>query len=312
MLEHQVCGASAVRLCRGFSLHTNDRYVVGWVVDVILSREPSSMVTQSRTASASDMSHGAVLRRLDQHQADIRRAIVTGSEYGTQAEAILRESARTEDGQDPDERTYDERGHEVRAGAAIEAAKRYRPIREARAGFGTDGGVTATAPGEASALVPPNLILSQWASYRTPFASFASQCKRLDIPPYGLNLYVPDVTGAVEVTSQVEGSGIAEKLPTTGLIKGAVVNKAGQIEVSQQILDRVGPSVSGDTFLFEDLKVALETAVDEYALSQSLAGAQEVNNSEATFEFSKTSGVGGSSATSARARTFSPRPPGRG
>ncbi len=129
--------------------------------------------------------------------------------------------------------------------------------------------------------------------YRTPYASFAGQCKAEDMPTYGLNLYVPHVTGAMEVTSQTEGSAVAEKAPTAGLIKGAVVNKSGQIEVSQVFLDRVGPGIAGDQVLFAQLKVQIDTEVDSYALNQALTEAQTVTNNTATFTFSETGGSAG-------------------
>jgi hypothetical protein len=245
-----------------------------WVCDVIAAREPVSAPNQQRMMGGSDVSRDAVLGRLNQHQADIRRALVKGSKYGRRAEEILSQQG---------ERTDDEHAHETRARTAIE---------EARA-FGTAGGITATSPGEAASFVPPAIVLKSWSYFRTPFASFAKECTQEELPPVGLNVYVQHVTGELEVTSQTEGSAVAEKMPTAGLIKGAVVNKAGQLKVSQQLLDRAGPGISGDQFLFGQLKWQLDTALDEYAINQALLEAQTVTNAEATFKFSETSGVGG-------------------
>jgi hypothetical protein len=86
---------------------------------------------------------------------------------------------------------------------------------------------------------------------------------------------------------------VAEKAPSASIIKGAVVNKAGQVSVSYQFLDRAGPGVSGDKVLLEQLNMEIQTAIDQYAVSQSLIGAQEVTNSTSTFTFSEKEGVGG-------------------
>jgi hypothetical protein len=253
-----------------------------WVCEVLASREPDYAPAQVRTAGGSDMSASAVLHRLDQHGQDIAQALKRDNRYGREARAMLSESVRCES----------EHDHEKRSKAAVESAREFTPPRREARAFGTGGGATSPAAGEASVFVPPKFVLSQWASFRTPFASFVTACKQEDLSPYGLNVYVPRVSGEMEVTSQVENASVAEKAPTTVLTKSAVVNKAGQIRVSQQFLDRAGPGVAGDVFLLQQLQVQVETAVDEYAINQSLLEAQTVTNSEA-FKFSEKEGVGG-------------------
>jgi hypothetical protein len=247
-----------------------------WVRDTLFARDASlrALVT-GRGNGGSDMTDEAVQSRLKRHAEDVARALRKGDAYGKRVREIMHEQLRCED-----ENLHRERVREQRVG-------------ELRS-FGTDGGISATSPGEAASFVPPNILLKAWAGYRTPYASFANQCKQEDMPAYGLNLYVPHVTGAMEVTSQTEGSAIAEKAPTAGLIKGAVVNKSGQVEVSQVFLDRVGPGIGGDEVLFAQLKMQVDTEVDSYALNQALAEAQVVTNGTATFSFGESSGgVGG-------------------
>jgi hypothetical protein len=254
-----------------------------WVRDVLAFREAPTGFVVDRSGPRSDMSHDAVLRRLDCHQLDIRRALEKQDKYGREIEAMLRES----------ERCADKHANETRGKAAIEAALERRPSRPERRAFGTDKGSEAAAPGEAAAFVSPQILLASFAANRTPYASFAGQAKQEVLPSYGLNVYAPHMTGAAEVTSQTENAAVAEKAPVAGLIKAAVVNKAGQIEVSQQYLDRAGPGISGDKFLFEQVKVQIDTAVDEYAVNQALAAAQEVTNNTATFALTEKEGVGG-------------------
>jgi len=220
------------------------------------------------------MGEAAVEGRLQHHAEDVKRALNRNTKYGRQVRAMQLEELRCEDENLHRDRVRELRGRELRS-------------------FGTDGGASATAPGEASAFVPPAILLKAWAEFRTPFASLASQCKQEDMPEFGLNLYVPSVTGGMEVSSQVEGQAVAEKAPTTGLIKGAVVNKSGQLEVSQVWLDRVGPGIAGDEVLFGQLKMQVDSEVDAYAANELLVGAQSVTNSTASFELATASGVGG-------------------
>ncbi len=242
-----------------------------WVRDVLLKSEPALRDRLTgRGMGESDASPLAVQERLRRHEWDVRSAVAQRSKYGERVRAMLHERSRKDD-------------PELHRKAAAEELR----------GFTNGGGATASASGGgAAAFVPPELLLKAWAAYRTPFASFAGQCKTEDMPAYGLNLYVPHVTGAMEVTSQTEMSAVAEKAPTAGLIKGAVVNKSGQVEVSQQYLDRVGPGISGDQVLFAQLKMQIDTEVDAYALNQALVEAQTVTNSTASFSFAEASGVG--------------------
>ena len=241
-----------------------------WIRDTLALR---GQKIQSTAGSAMD--ERSVRARLSHHGQDIRVAVRKGSKFGERAAEIIHEHLRCEDEQEHRRRVGQWRREELRA-------------------FGTDGGATASSPGEAAAFVPPAIVLKSWAAWRTPYASFAGQCNAQDIPEWGLNLYVPHVTGEMEVTSQTEGSAVAEKAPTAGLIKSKVVNKAGGIEVSQQFLDRVGPGIAGDQVLFAQLKSQIDTEVDAYALNQALAEAQSVINSTATFTFGESSGgVGG-------------------
>jgi hypothetical protein len=246
-----------------------------WVRDTLFARDPSLRgFASGRSSGLSDMSEAAVEGRLQRHGEDVRRAVNRGTKYGRRVQAMMHEQLRCEDVNAHRKRVRELRTRELRS-------------------FGTDGGISATAPGEGSAFVPPAILLKSFAEYRTPFASFATQCAAEDLPEWGMEIDVAHVTGAMEVTSQTEGQAVAEKAPTTGLIKGAVVNKSGQLEVSQVWLDRAGPGIKGDAVLFAQLKMQIDTEVDAYALNQALAASQSVSNSTASFEFATASGVGG-------------------
>jgi hypothetical protein len=158
----------------------------------------------------------------------------------------------------------------------------------------TGGGATASASGGGvAAFVAPAILLDQFATYRSPFASFASQLNdTVDLPPFGLTAYVPVITSATSVTTATEGGATSEADPTMGFASGAIVQKSGQVTVSQAVLDRVGPGISGDVVIFTQLKDQLAAQVDLYAIQQALAGAATVTNS-GSFAVATATGVGG-------------------
>src|SRR5262249_1939281 len=149
-------------------------------LDVVASQQPDWAPSQVRMRGGSDMSPGAVIHRLDCHQRDIRQALLKGGKWARKIEATLSDRER---GEDP-------HVHDTRAHSAVEAAKEFRPVREVRA-LGTGGGATATAPGQASAFVSPAFVMKLYAAYRGVGRPFASQCRQMPIPDYGMRVYIP-------------------------------------------------------------------------------------------------------------------------
>ena len=223
----------------------------------------------------SDMRPASVNERLRQHAADVRRALVTRSGYGKLVERQLREQDRQED------------------------AEQHRQVsrsrwEEFRTGVVSGGGTTASASGGGAAgFIAPAFLMEQWAAYRSPYAAFVSQCRSdVQLPAYGMEVYLPAVTAATSVTSDTELAGVAETDPTTALLNAPIVVKTGQVVVSQQFLDRVGPSIAGDAVLFQSLREQLDSSVDSYALGVAIAGAQTVTDT-GSFSLATASGSGG-------------------
>ena len=77
---------------------------------------------------------------------------------------------------------------------------------EARA-VGTDGGISATAAGEAALVRIPYFIELAWAPYRGKSRSFADQCGTWPMPAYGMELYIPYFSSAACASEQAEGAG---------------------------------------------------------------------------------------------------------
>ena len=242
-----------------------------WVRDTLVNSDPQMRDFLSSRSAGSDMAAPAVAERLRRHGIDVSRAVLKRDEYGKRVRAQLSEQRRHED---PD-------------------VHRRLAQEELRA-FTTGGGATASASGGgAAAFVPPAILLAQFAAYRSPYRAFADQCNSsVDLPPYGLQVYIPTVTTGSTVTTQTEGSAVSEGDPVTSFAAGQVVNKAAQITVTQQYLDRAGPGIAGDALLFQQIKNQLDSQIDAYAINQALAGAQTVTNNGA-FTVTTASGVGG-------------------
>jgi HK97 family phage major capsid protein len=86
-----------------------------------------------------------------------------------------------------------------------------------------------------------------------------------------MEVYMPAVEGPAEVASQTEASAVAEKVPTAGYLSGALKTEAGQVIVSQQLLDRAGPNFSFDKLIFDQLERDYAPKVDKYVLTEALA-----------------------------------------
>jgi hypothetical protein len=248
-----------------------------WVSDRIAQfPKMQGLVTSTRSAG-SDMRAEAVAERLEKHAKDVRTALITpGSRYGRQIREMTREGMGLEGIRQADESTH------------------RRLADEQLRALTTGGGATASASGGGgAAFVSPAILLEAWANYRSPFDSFVQQCNsETPLPDWGMEVYIPQMTGGSEVTSQTEGSGVAEKVVTATFNGSPVVNKSGQIQVSQQYLDRAGPGMAGDVILFQQIKDRLAAAVDTYALSQALTSPNVILDNSA-FALATTNGVGG-------------------
>lgn len=214
--------------------------------------------------------HAGAADRLARHGRDVAREVARGSEYGKRARAVLIEGLRRED-----------------------AAENERQVTAELRALTTGGGASASASSGGAAFVPPAIVMEAWAEYRSPYAALAGQCDdSVELPPYGMEVYLPRFTTGTTVSTQTEGSSVAEGDPVANYDAAAIVSKSGQITASQQVLDRVGPGITGDVLLWQQLKNQLAAQVDAYVIAEALSGAGSVTNS-GSFALAGTSGVGG-------------------
>ena len=139
-----------------------------------------------------------------------------------------------------------------------------------------------SASTSAGAFVTPEYLIADWAAYRTPEKSFTNQTTNLPIPDYGLTVNIPSWTGSASVAQQTEGSAVVETDPTGASVSATLVPLVGQITVSQQEWDRAGAAgTSTDQFIIGQLTYQLNTAIDNYVLTQALSNAASVTDTAA-------------------------------
>ena len=164
---------------------------------------------------------------------------------------------------------------------------------ELRAGMSTG----STSGGS---FVTPQYFVAQYAAYRQFGREFANAANKMPLPDYGVTIYLPQVQNAAGVSAQVgENSGITENDPTAGYLQTSLTTNAGQVTVSQQLLDRAGPDFQFDVMVFDQLQRAYNLTLDTYVLTQALAnaGTFQVTNTALYGAASFFNGVAHSKAT---------------
>ena len=95
-----------------------------------------------------------------------------------------------------------------------------------------------------------------------------------------MTIYLPAVNSPAGVSAQAgENQGITESDPNAGYLSTSLTTNAGQVTVSQQLLDRAGPDFQFDVMVFDQLTRAYNSTLDSYVLTQALANAGSVTYS---------------------------------
>jgi hypothetical protein len=250
-----------------------DRPIYGVAPDG--ERSPNSfymdLSLRCKALFSGDFDHGAS-KRLTEWAHQVECEYAQRSAFGRAAGKQLRETIRSEDQSATAARMAE---FEARGRTAIELQPELRATA-----IGTDGGASATAPGEGSAFVTPVFEVGKYAPYREFGRAFADACQKEQLPPYGMYVYIPHVTGGSEVTAVTESAGsttIADLAPTAGYLSGALKTFAGQVVVSQQLLDRAGPNFAFDRLIFDQMMRNYALNFDTYVLEAALESAK-VNN----------------------------------
>ena len=140
-----------------------------------------------------------------------------------------------------------------------------------------------TGSGSGGSLVTPEYLPQDWAMYRTFPASVTGQATTVPDPGFGMQMNIPAIEASATVAAQSsQNSAVSDSVPTGGYISANLATYAGEVEISQQLLDRSGPGPSFDVLLHEQLGQGLRTAIDTAVITAMLAGATSVTGA-ATF-----------------------------
>jgi hypothetical protein len=255
---------------------------VNAIVQDRLERERAPKIVEPRTYSE-DSPHSfyadilnaargdeAAIQRRDQHAVEVAHEIKRGTPEGRAAERQILNSVRS--------------GDEQRN--ALEFKRVMEEIRSLSTG---PGGVTASAAnGSAAAFVTPFFLNELWAPYRSRERAFADQCLMMKLPDYGMHGYIPAIVApGTKASNQTEAAAVEEEVPGTELEGSAVVNCAGRLTLTQQLLDRAASAggASIDMILGLELKRQVEEAVDIQALGRAIAHGTAITGSNVGFKF---------------------------
>ncbi len=205
-----------------------------------------------RSQSPQWKGHDEARARLAKHATEVSSEMRSGSAEGLRAASAVKEAYR---------------GGSARDVAYAQNELRDRFDAETRTGMDT----TSASGGS---FVTPQYYVSDYAPYRQFGRIFIDAANKQALPDYGMEVYIPSVSNAAGVGSQAsQNTGIDETDPTAQYLSAALNTLAGQVTVSQQLLDRAGPNFAFDKMIFDQLNRAYAVAVDQYVLTQAIATA---------------------------------------
>lgn len=166
---------------------------------------------------------------------------------------------------------------------------------EARA-VGTGGGPTVTSiASSASSFVTP-VFVGPYVPYRQYGRAFADQCEKPEMPDYGMGIFKPVITAAAGVGAFTEdpsgSSPVTEVDPYAGYLSGALGIYAGEVTLSQAVLDRTAPDFRYDVAVEDQIQRAEAPELNAYVLGKALANANVIAFN-GSFSLAVTSGTGG-------------------
>lgn len=136
-----------------------------------------------------------------------------------------------------------------------------------------------TGSGSGLSFVTPQYLVKEYHEYREYPPSFLEQCPCQEVPAYGMTINLPILTGPAAVVAQAsEGTSVGETDPTATYHSATLSTFAGQVSISQQLLDRSGPGQSFDTVAYCQMRQEYDAAIDAAVIAAALAGAQTITD----------------------------------
>ncbi|HET6911115.1 MAG TPA: hypothetical protein VFH54_17435 [Mycobacteriales bacterium] len=172
-----------------------------------------------------------------------------------------------------------------------DAVKRYEALGQTGRSEMRALDTTASSGGS---FVTPIYQVGEYAPFREAGRAFADQCNKQELPAYGMTVYIPHVTSAAAVAATSQNTAITEVDPTAAYLSGNLAIMAGEVTVSQALLDRAGPGFQYDAMVFDQLNRDYAPKLDANVLTAALAGAGTVAYTDSTgFHLNIANGTGG-------------------
>lgn len=227
---------------------------------------PNSFVADLVKSSSPGFSgYRASRERMETYEYQVAVEIARDTDEGKRAMGAIKEARRSHDA-----RSYNEAIDELRA----------------RGNSGSENGVeargTTTGSGSGGSFVTPVYFIQEWAPYRTPGRAFIDACNKQAMPDYGMTIYIPAVQSDLTISLQEtapgtnEGNAVTPSDVDSGYLSANLQTEAGQVVISQQLLDRAGPNFAFDRLIFDQLTRDYNRQADQFTLQAALVGAGQI------------------------------------
>lgn len=157
-------------------------------------------------------------------------------------------------------------------------------------GVGTGGGPTVAATSGASSFITP-VFVGPYVPYKEYGRCFADQCAKPPMPAYGMGIFKPQVTGGAGDGAFTELGTVTEVDPTVGYLAGALGIYAGEVTLSQAVIDRTAPDFRYDLMVQDQIERKEAPVLDAYVIGKAITNGATVIPYTAAFAVASTSGV---------------------
>lgn len=248
-----------------------------------------------RSSNPSWAGHKAAVERMSKYESQVATEVVLGTKEGRRVEDSIKQTRR-----------------DAGRTGVEESLAELRSLGNAGAANGAETRAMSAASNSGGSFVTPVYLVQDWAPYRLPGRAFIDACNKQIMPDYGMQILIPAVQSNVGVGLQETAAGVNENSlvtetdPTSGYLSANLQTEAGQITVSQQLLDRAGPNFAFDRMLFDQLTREYNRQVDIFTLLAALSGAGSVafTNAGAYFQLTgQSTGAGGGGEAGASGAT---------
>jgi hypothetical protein len=219
-----------------------------------------------------DIRHQLARERQLRWSDQVEREVANDSKFGRAAEKQLREQLR----EAPEQEGLRVLAEVRDRGRVARDIKDGTEARASVSAIASGGGPTVAATSGASSFVTP-IFAAPYVPWREYGRAFADACFHAQLPDSGLAIYKPNVTGPAGVAQQTEAnilsSGVTEVDPTVGYIVATLAIFAGEVTLSQVVIDRTSPDYRFDLMCEDQLRRDYDPKFDVYVLTQALANA---------------------------------------